>query len=101
MSNFKTSLAAATLAAVTTLAAIATPALAETELVLSSWLPPRHAIVVNAFKPWARDVKKVTDGRVTVRVLAKPLGPQLLHPRRSHRRQRQTGRGHGAQRGKR
>lgn len=55
------------------------PAMADTELVFSSWLPPRHPIVVNAMKPWARDIAKVTDGRVTVRVLSKPLGPPPAH----------------------
>ncbi len=55
------------------------PALAETKLVLSSWLPPRHPIVVNAIKPWAKEIKKVTDGRVSVRVLAKPLGAPPAH----------------------
>ncbi len=57
----------------------ATTAIAETDLVLSSWLPPRHPIVVNAIKPWAREVSEVTDGRVNVRVLAKPLGPPPAH----------------------
>ena len=54
-------------------------ALAETELVLSSWLPPRHPIVVNAIRPWARQIEEVTSGRVTVRVLARPLGPTPAH----------------------
>ncbi len=49
------------------------------ELVLSSWLPPRHPIVVNAIEPWADEVAKVTDGRVTVRVLKKPLGTPPAH----------------------
>lgn len=57
----------------------AAPAMAETELVFSSWLPSRHPIVVNAMKPWAREIAKVTDGRVTVRVLAKPLGSPPAH----------------------
>lgn len=52
---------------------------AETKLVLSSWLPPKHPIVVNAIKPWAKQVKEATEGRVTVRVLAKPLGPPPAH----------------------
>ena len=55
------------------------PAFAATELVMSSWLPPRHPIVVNAIKPWAREIAKVTDGRVSVRVLAKPLGAPPAH----------------------
>ena len=59
---------------------IAPPAaLAETELVLSSWLPPRHPIVVNAVRPWARQIEEVTSGRVRVRVLARPLGPTPAH----------------------
>lgn len=56
-----------------------TAALADKTLALSSWLPPRHPIVVNAIKPWAKEVKEVTDGRVTVRVLAKPLGAPPAH----------------------
>lgn len=56
----------------------AMPVLAE-ELVLSSWLPPRHPIVENAIKPWAEDIAKATEGRVTVRVLAKPLGSPPSH----------------------
>ena len=59
--------------------ALAAPALAETELVLSSWLPPRHPIVVHAIKPWAKQVAEATEGRVTVRVLSKPLGPPPAH----------------------
>lgn len=54
-------------------------AFAETTLALSSWLPPRHPIVVNAIRPWAREVAEVTDGRVTVRVLTKPMGPPPSH----------------------
>ncbi|WP_226550612.1 TRAP transporter substrate-binding protein [Celeribacter naphthalenivorans] len=57
----------------------ATPAFAETELVLSSWLPPRHPLVVGAIKPWAEQVEEVTEGRVTIRVLAKPLGAPPAH----------------------
>ncbi|MDT0683206.1 TRAP transporter substrate-binding protein [Roseicyclus sp. F158] len=56
-----------------------TAAAQETELVMSSWLPPRHPIVVNAMKPWAEEVAEVTDGRVTVRVLASPLGAPPAH----------------------
>ena len=57
----------------------AAPALAQTELVMSSWLPPRHPIVVNAMEPWADQIEEVTDGRVTVRVLARPLGEPPAH----------------------
>ena len=70
-----TALALATAA----LTATPTPTLAETELVMSSWLPPRHPIVVNAIKPWAKNIEEATEGRVTVRVLAKPLGAPPAH----------------------
>lgn len=55
------------------------PASAQTELVLSSWLPSRHPIVVGAIEPWAKEVEAATDGEVTVRVLAKPLGAPPAH----------------------
>lgn len=55
-----------------------TPAMAE-QLIMSSWLPPKHPIVVNAFEPWAEEVEKVTDGRVTVRIMGKPLGSPPAH----------------------
>lgn len=49
------------------------------ELVLSSWLPPKHPIVTGVIQPWAEQVAEATDGRVTVRVLPKPLGPPPAH----------------------
>ncbi len=48
-------------------------------LSFSSWLPPRHPIVENAFRPWMEQVRQVTDGRVTVRLLAQPLGGPPAH----------------------
>ena len=51
----------------------------DVQLALSSWLPPRHPIVVNAIKPWAEKVEEVTEGRVSVRVLGKPLGSPPAH----------------------
>lgn len=55
------------------------PAFADTELVFSSWLPPRHPIVLNAMKPWAKQIEEVTEGRVTVRILPKSLGAPPAH----------------------
>ncbi|HYG90447.1 MAG TPA: TRAP transporter substrate-binding protein [Azospirillum sp.] len=52
---------------------------AATTLTLSSWLPPKHPIVVNAYEPWADEVSKATDGRVKVRILPKPLGGAPAH----------------------
>ena len=57
----------------------APPALAQTTLALSSWLPPRHPIVENAIRPWAEDVERVTEGRVRVRILGKPMGAPPAH----------------------
>ncbi len=58
----------------------AAPAMAaDLDLVMSSWLPPRHPIVVNAIKPWAEQVEEVTEGRVSIRVLGKPLGAPPAH----------------------
>ncbi len=45
------------------------------ELVMSSWLPPTHPLITNAIQPWAEEVSKVTQGRVSVRTLPRPLGP--------------------------
>lgn len=58
---------------------VTTSPLVAQELVMSSWLPPQHPIVVNAFVPWAEDVAEVTEGRVTVRITAKPLGSPPAH----------------------
>lgn len=54
-------------------------AIADTTLAMSSWLPPRHPIVVDAIRPWAEEVAEVTEGRVTVRILARPLGAPPAH----------------------
>ena len=51
----------------------------QTELVMSSWLPPRHPIVANAFLPWIEQIEAATEGRVTVRLLARPLGSPPSH----------------------
>ncbi len=66
------------LALTTVLSPLAAQA-ADVTLALSSWLPPRHPIVVNAIKPWAEKVEEVTEGRVSVRVLGKPLGSPPAH----------------------
>lgn len=70
-----TSIIAAGLAAMS----FALPVMAETELVLSSWLPAKHPLVVNAIKPWVKAISEVTEGRVRVRVLAKPVGSPSAH----------------------
>ena len=47
------------------------------DLTFSSWLPPSHPIVANMMVPWIENVKKATDGRVSIKILAKGLG----HPK--------------------
>ena len=49
------------------------------ELVMSSWLPPKHPVVAGIMQPWAKAVADATEGRVTVRMLPKPLGPPPAH----------------------
>jgi len=62
------------------LVAILRPAAAQAlTLTLSSWLPPRHPIVENAFRPWIEQVRERTEGRVAVRLLAQPLGGPPAH----------------------
>ncbi len=47
------------------------------QLNFSSWLPPGHPIVADMMLPWMENVKKATDGRVDIKLLAKGLG----HPK--------------------
>ncbi len=55
------------------------PSVSANELILSSWLPPKHLIVTHVIKPWAEDVEAATEGRVSIRVLQRPLGPPPAH----------------------
>ena len=65
--------AGALLAAPTTLRAQATT------LKMSSWLPGASLITQNLFVPWVEDVANITEGRVQVELLPKPLGPPPAH----------------------
>ena len=56
------------------LTVLADPAAAETVLRLSNWVPQSHVITRNILAPWAKDVVRVTDGRVRVEMLKAPLG---------------------------
>lgn len=53
--------------------------LAAEELVMSAWLPPQHPVMTGIMQPWADSVEAATEGRVTIRVLPKPLGPPPAH----------------------
>ncbi|MDW8125457.1 MAG: TRAP transporter substrate-binding protein [Geminicoccaceae bacterium] len=48
-------------------------------LSFSSWLPPKHPIVENAYRPWIRQIEEATSGRVQIRILAQPLGGPPAH----------------------
>lgn len=68
------------LAAVATLAsaAVFAPAHAET-LTMSSWVPPTHYVQKEILEPWMAEVNKVTEGRVTIKILPKPVGSPPQH----------------------
>ncbi len=55
------------------------PAKATTELVMSSWAPTVHWLHTNGLKPWADKINTATDGRVSVRILPKPLAGPSAH----------------------
>jgi TRAP-type C4-dicarboxylate transport system substrate-binding protein len=54
---------------------IANTASAETVLTLNSWLPPSHPQVSELIVPFAKDIERVTEGRVKVNMLPAPLAP--------------------------
>lgn len=54
---------------------LAAPVKAETLLTLSSWVPPMHPQVAQFIVPLAKDIERVTEGRVKVNILPAPLGP--------------------------
>ncbi|MDP7233706.1 MAG: TRAP transporter substrate-binding protein [Alphaproteobacteria bacterium] len=61
------------------LTVLADPAAAETVLRLSNWVPQSHVITRNILAPWAKDVVRVTDGRVRIEMLKTPLGKPPAH----------------------
>ncbi len=52
---------------------VSAAAQAKTELTVSSWLPPTHAVVADFLVPWGQQIEKATEGRVTLRILPKPV----------------------------
>ncbi|MEN9886487.1 MAG: hypothetical protein RL758_1065 [Pseudomonadota bacterium] len=50
-----------------------------TTLSLSSWVPPTHYLVSDILQPWMAEVKKVTEGRVSINLLPKPVGSPPQH----------------------
>jgi TRAP-type C4-dicarboxylate transport system substrate-binding protein len=59
--------------AIMTLAFAASSAWAQTVLKYSRWLPPKHAMNVEVIEPWAAELKRVTEGRVTLEFLPKAV----------------------------
>lgn len=51
----------------------------QTTLTLSSWVPPTHFIVKDILQPWMSEVNKATEGRVTIKLLPKPVGSPPQH----------------------
>lgn len=56
------------------LIALGGPVLAQTKLVVSSWVPPNHHVTKN-MAAWCADVASATAGRVTCDMLPKPVAP--------------------------
>lgn len=65
------------LAAVT--AILTAPAAFAETLTFSSWVPPTHYLQTKVFEPWIADVAKATEGRVTIKILPKPVGSPPQH----------------------
>lgn len=54
-------------------------ALAQVELSMSAWVPPSHMLVRDGMVPWMQEVEKVTQGRVKVKLLPKPVTNPVNH----------------------
>ena len=50
-------------------------AAAETKLLFNIFVPPKHPFKVGMFEPWAKDVMRVTEGRVKVEFTTASLAP--------------------------
>lgn len=55
-------------------ATLVSTANAQTTLRMSSWAPPLHPVTTEILGGWAKDVERVTEGRVKVEILKSPLG---------------------------
>ena len=49
------------------------PANAQVELSMSAWVPASHMLVRDGMLPWAKEVERVTEGRVKIKLLPKPV----------------------------
>jgi len=55
------------------------PASAQVELSMSAWVPPSHMLVKDGMMPWMKEVERVTEGRVKVKLLPKPVTNPINH----------------------
>jgi TRAP-type C4-dicarboxylate transport system substrate-binding protein len=61
------------------LGAVALPARAQVELSMSAWVPPSHMLVKDGMVPWMKEVERVTEGRVKIKLLPKPVTNAINH----------------------
>ncbi|MFD1798188.1 TRAP transporter substrate-binding protein [Paracoccus aurantiacus] len=53
---------------------------ADTELRLSHWLPPQHALQTTGFEPWIESIGEASDGKITFQIFpAQQLGSATDH----------------------
>lgn len=71
----KTTLMAACAGALLAVPTFAAPASAETKILFNRFVPPKHPFNVGMFIPWAKDVERVTQGRVKVEFPTATLAP--------------------------
>lgn len=57
----------------------AAPGLAQTEISISSWVPPTHFLNKDFLAGWAQEVEKATSGRVKFRFLPKMVASPIGH----------------------
>lgn len=48
-------------------------------LTMSSWVPQSHYVYKDILLPWTKDVERVTEGRVKIRILPKAMGSPPKH----------------------
>ncbi|MBR9865522.1 MAG: TRAP transporter substrate-binding protein [Oceanospirillales bacterium] len=61
------------------LAAGFTATVQATTLTMSNWVPTTHFVTTDILNVWASRVEEATEGRVNVRMLAKPVGSPAQH----------------------
>lgn len=52
---------------------------AQVELSMSAWVPTSHMLVKDGMQPWMKEVERVTEGRVKIKLLPKPVTNAVNH----------------------